>query len=149
MKEWLHASTVARFINQCLLYVLERNRKERRATGTLLKEMVKRKLFNSSDILHGWVRLFYLHVLRGVIFDCTCWFRFTGLLQSAKDLIVDIPKLWEYMAELVEPLFEEGVINVNFLPQFSSILNSSMVGNFVGAVLNEFVRAKVMSCISS
>ena len=53
MKEWLHASTVARFINQCLLYVLERNRKERRATGTLLKEMVKRKLFNSSDILHG------------------------------------------------------------------------------------------------
>nr|CAH0099124.1 unnamed protein product [Daphnia galeata] len=120
MKEWLHPSTVARFINQCLLHVLEHNKKERRATGTLLKEMVKRKLFNSSDILQG----------------------FTGLLQSAKDLIVDIPKLWEYVAELVEPLFEEGVINVNFLPQFSSILNSSMVGNFVGAVLNEFVRAK-------
>ena len=53
MKEWLHPSTVARFINQCLLHVLEHNKKERRATGTLLKEMVKRKLFNSSDILHG------------------------------------------------------------------------------------------------
>ena len=53
MKEWLHPSTVARFINQCLLYVLENNKKERRATGTLLKEMVKRKLFHSSDILEG------------------------------------------------------------------------------------------------
>ena len=77
------------------------------------------------------------------------YFSFTELFQSAEYFIVDIPKLWEYVAELVEPLFEEGVINVNFLPQFSSILNSSMVANFVGAVLNEFLRAKVMSCISS
>jgi translation initiation factor 4G len=53
MKEWLHPSTIARFINQCLLHVLEHNKKERRATGTLLKEMVKRKLFNSSDIMEG------------------------------------------------------------------------------------------------
>ena len=53
MKEWLHLSNVARFINRCLLYVLEHNKKERRATGTLLKEMVKRKLFQSSDILEG------------------------------------------------------------------------------------------------
>jgi translation initiation factor 4G len=53
MKEWLHPSTIARFINQCLLHVLEHNKKERRATGILLKEMVKRKLFNSSDIMEG------------------------------------------------------------------------------------------------
>nr|CAH0113663.1 unnamed protein product [Daphnia galeata] len=118
MKEWLHPSTVARFINQCLLHVLEHNKKERRATGTLLKEMVKRKLFHSSDILDG----------------------FTELLQSAEDFIVDIPKLWEYVAELVVPLFEEDVINLNFLPQLSSILNSSMVANFVAAVLKELVK---------
>ncbi|XP_046441878.1 eukaryotic translation initiation factor 4 gamma 1-like isoform X2 [Daphnia pulex] len=120
MKEWLHPSTIARFINQCLLHVLEHNKKERRATGTLLKEMVKRKLFNSSDIMEG----------------------FTELLQSAEDFIVDIPKLWEYVAELVEPLFEEGVINLNFLPQLSSTLNSSLVANFVAAVLKELVKAQ-------
>jgi hypothetical protein len=33
--------------------LLEQNKKKRRATGTLLKEMVKRKLFNSSGILEG------------------------------------------------------------------------------------------------
>ena len=58
---------------------------------------------------------------------------------------MDIPKLWEYVAELVEPLFEEGVINLNFLPQLSSTLNSSMVANFVAAVLKELVKAQVKS----
>jgi hypothetical protein len=56
---------------------------------------------------------------------------------------VDIPKLWEYVAELVEPLFEEGVINLNFLPQLSSTLNSSLVANFIAAVLKELVKAQV------
>jgi hypothetical protein len=56
---------------------------------------------------------------------------------------VDIPKLWEYVSELVEPLFEEGVINLNFLPQLSSTLNSSFVANFIAAVLKELVKAQV------
>ena len=77
-----------------------------------------------------------------MIFNCSFLFRFTELLQSAEDFIVDIPKLWEYVAELVVPLFEEDVINLNFLPQLSSILNSSMVANFVAAVLKELVKEK-------
>ena len=83
-----------------------------------------------------------------MVFNCSFLFRFTELLQSAEDFIVDIPKLWEYVAELVEPLFEEGVINLNFLPQLSSTLNSSMVANFVAAVLKELVKAQVMSLIN-
>nr|CAH0102822.1 unnamed protein product [Daphnia galeata] len=93
---------------------------KRRATGTLLKEMVKRKLFHSSDILEG----------------------FTELFEWAGDFIVDVPKLWEYVAEVVEPLFEDGVINLNFLSQLSSTLNSSMAAHFVAAVLKEFVKEK-------
>ncbi|XP_046457222.1 eukaryotic translation initiation factor 4 gamma 3-like isoform X2 [Daphnia pulex] len=120
MKEWLHPSTIARFINQCLLHVLEHNKQVRRATGALLKEMVKRQLFNSSDLMEG----------------------FTKLFQSAEDFIVDIPKLWEYVAELVEPLFEEGVMNLKFLPQLSSTLSSSLVVDFVAAVLKELVRVQ-------
>lgn len=53
MKEWLHPATVSKFINQCLMHVLELKRKERRGTGTLLKEMIKRQLFTSKDILDG------------------------------------------------------------------------------------------------
>ena len=77
-----------------------------------------------------------------LIFNCSFLFRFTELLQSAEDFIVDMPKLWEYVAEVVEPLFEDGVINLNFLPQLSSTLNSSMAAHFVAAALKELVKEK-------
>ena len=47
------------------------------------------------------------------------------------------------MAELVEPLFEEGVINLNFLGHLSSTLILSLADNFVAAVLKEFLKAQV------
>jgi hypothetical protein len=78
-----------------------------------------------------------------LIFNCSFLFRFTELFERAEDFIVDISKLWEYVAEVVVPLFEEGVINLNFLPQLSMTLNSSMVANFVAAVLKELVKEQV------
>jgi hypothetical protein len=78
-----------------------------------------------------------------VIFNCSFLFRFTQLFESAEVFIVYIPKMWEYVAVLVVPLFEEGVINLNFLPQLSSTLNSSMVTHFVAAVLKELVKEQV------
>jgi hypothetical protein len=76
-------------------------------------------------------------------FKFSLCFRFTELFQSAEDFIVDIPKLWEYLAELVEPLFEEGVMNLKFLSKLSLTLSSSLVVNFVAAVLKELVRVQV------
>lgn len=73
---------------------------------------------------------------------------FTELLGSAEDFLVDIPKLWEYVAQLVEPLFEEGVINLNFLGQLSAILKPKLVTNFVAAVLKELVNAQVRNCFT-
>jgi hypothetical protein len=90
----------------------------------------------SSLILLSYLR-------RVLIFNCSFLFRFTELFERAEDFIVDISKLWEYVAEVVVPLFEEGVINLNFLPQLSMTLNSSMVANFVAAVLKELVKEQV------
>jgi hypothetical protein len=53
MKNWLHEKTIAEFIYQCLLIVYELGREERRATSSLIKEMVKRNLFNPSDVKEG------------------------------------------------------------------------------------------------
>ena len=71
--------------------------------------------------------------------------RFTELLQSAEDFLVDIPNLWGYTAELVEPLFDEDVVNLNFLGQLSSFFDSTLVANFVAAVLKELVKAQVLA----
>lgn len=119
LKEWLHPSTVEQFINQCVMFVLEHNRTERRSTGTLFKEMIKRRLFNSNDIANG----------------------FNEVLQCAEDFIVDIPMLWEYLAEMVEPVFEDGVVNFNFLGQLSSPLGSYAT-KLVAAILRELVKAQ-------
>lgn len=71
-------------------------------------------------------------------------FRFTELLQGAEDWMVIFPKLlWESAVELVEPLFEEGVINLKFLSQLSSVLNSPLAADFVAAVLKELVLVQV------
>ena len=45
--------------------------------------------------------------------------------------------------QLVEPLFEEGAINLQFLSELSSILNSSLAADFVAAVLKELVSVQV------
>ena len=97
----------------------------------------------------GELPTIYSWILRKAVFNFIVHFRFTELLQSAEDFIVDIPKLWEYVAELVEPLFEEGVINLNFLPQLSSMLNSSLVANFVAAVLKELVKVQVCRALNA
>ena len=104
------------------MHVLERNRNERKGTGTLLKEMVKRKLFTTSQVLKG----------------------FELVLQASEDFLVDIPKLLEYLAQIVEPIFEEGVVNIGFLKQFAALSSPSMAPIFVAASLKELTNASVI-----
>ena len=65
------------------------------------------------------------------------------MLQSAEDFLVDNPKLWEYLAEMVEPLFEDGAMNLGFLGPLSTTLGSSLAPPFVASVLKELVIAQV------
>ncbi len=95
------------------MHVLEWKRKERKSTGTLLKEMVKRKLFTTHQLLKG----------------------FELILQAAEDLLVDVPRLWEYLAQVIEPIFEEGVVNLAFIGQLAAILSPTMATSFVAATL--------------
>ena len=69
--------------------------------------------------------------------------RFSEVLQSAEDFIVDIPKFWEYLAELVEPLLGEGGLNFAFLRPFTSSISSPMATTFIAAVFKELVKSKV------
>lgn len=120
MKEWLNPNFVAKYINQCVMHVLESKSKERKQTGVVLKELIKKKLILSKDILEG----------------------FSEVLQSAEDFIVDIPKFWEYLAELVEPLLGEGGLNFAFLRPFTSSISSPMATTFIAAVFKELVKSK-------
>ena len=84
--------------------------------------MVKRKLFTTTQVLKG----------------------FELVLQSAEDFLVDIPKLWEYLAQLVEPIFEEGVVKIAFIGELAAILNPTMAPSFVAATLEELANSLVV-----
>ena len=71
-----------------MMYVLERDWKDRRTTGILFKEMVKRNLFTTYHILKG----------------------FEVILRKADYFFFDIPNLWEYLAQIISPIFEEGIV---------------------------------------
>jgi len=79
----------------------------------------------------GFFRI--LHLLKG----------FEVILRSAEDFFFDIPNLWEYLAQLIEPIFEEGVINIGFLGDLSRIMVGYLAPCFVAAVLKELVKVSV------
>ena len=88
--------------------------------------MVKRKLITTQQVLKG----------------------FEAVLQAAEDVLVYIPKLWDYLAQLVEPIFEEGVVNIAFLGKLAAILSPTMAPFFVAATLKELVYAQVVLIVS-
>lgn len=74
---------VHQFVSTAITHALDRNTEARRLTGQLLKELLKRKVFSLDVFTKG------LH----------------EVLAFGEDMELDIPKVWEYVAELVSPLF--------------------------------------------
>ena len=109
------------------MYVLERDWKERMTTGILFKEMVKRKLFTTYHILKG----------------------FEVILRKADYFFFDIPNLWEYLAEVIAPIFEESIVNLGFLGDLSRVIVPYLAPCFVAAILKELVISLVRFITSS
>ncbi len=121
LKVWLHPDTVPKFIYECMMQALVFNKKERRAVGLLIREMLMRKHFAIYQVRSG----------------------FELMLQKSKNFLVEVPKVWEYLADMIEPIFEGGVVSLRFLQGFSRILGPSSANEFVAAILMELVNAPV------
>jgi len=104
------------------MHVLERDCKERKSIGMLLKEMIKRNLFSTTQVLEG----------------------FESVLQATEDYLVEIPVLWKSLAQIVEPIFQEGLVNIAFLGQLCAALDPALAPSFVAATLKELVNALVI-----
>jgi len=87
--------------------------------------MIKRKLFTTPQVLKG----------------------FELVLEASEDLLVDVPKLWVHLAQMVEPIFEKDVVNIGFLGELAEILiDPAMASSFVAATLKEVVYGSVRPC---
>lgn len=76
-------ANVDQLVSMAISHTLDRSPEARRLTGQLLRELLGRKLLSLEQFTRG------LH----------------GVLEYGEDMELDIPKVWEYVAELVAPLF--------------------------------------------
>ena len=83
--------------------MIERSEKARAQTGTLLSHLLMKGMFNESQLLEA---------LTGE--DC--------LLTIAEDMLVDIPKFWDFMAQILAPVLSSASVDMKFLKSSSACL---------------------------
>jgi hypothetical protein len=74
------------FVYHSLLLNLERSRQARQHTGALLHHLIKNRVLSNSQYVEG---------LRSV-------------LAIAEEMVLDIPRIWQYLGELISPMVDEG-----------------------------------------
>ncbi|CAL1544873.1 unnamed protein product [Lymnaea stagnalis] len=82
-------------VSACINNVLEKTKRERELTGQFFHEMVKNKLIPLELYLKG----------------------LTEVLQYGEDMVIDIPMIWAYLAELIAPLLIGGSVPLLNLSQ--------------------------------
>jgi len=119
--------TIAQFVEIVLNQVLEQSAKARSLTGTLLSQLVKKHMVTERQYMEG------LNVL----------------LSMAEDLLVDIPKLWDFMAQIVAPVLSGGNLGLKILKESSMAANlhsgelgkRCAAGKYAAAVLHEMGKS--------
>merc|ERR1719270_836146 len=119
--------TIAQFVEIVLNQVLEQSDKARSLTGNLLSQLVKKHMVTERQYMEG------LNVL----------------LSMAEDLLVDIPKLWDFMAQIVAPVLSSGCLGLKILKDSATAANlhsgelgeRCAAGKYAAAVLHEMGKS--------
>ncbi|XP_077531868.1 eukaryotic translation initiation factor 4 gamma 1-like isoform X6 [Haemaphysalis longicornis] len=112
-------STVDQLVSTAISHTLDRSPEARRLTGQLLRELLGRKLLALEQFTRG------LH----------------GVLEYGEDMELDIPKVWEYVAELVAPLFLD-LLALQYLREATEPLRSiGRAGRLAACVLLQLAKS--------
>ena len=118
--EKFHSETIDAFVENTYNKVIESSEKNRRSAGTLLGNLVQRRLLPPAAYLAG----------------------LNAILEFAEDLMVDIPRFWDALAVILVPALQDEQLPLSFLKDSAGILriNTSMPGRYLAAVLRELAR---------
>ena len=119
--------TITLFVESLFNQVLERSQKARSLVGYFLSKLLSKGIVTESQFLDG--------------LDC--------LLLQADDLIVDIPKFWDFLGHILAPVFSSGALGLTTLKKSAMKANMlsgdsvkcSAAGKYVVAVLQEMGRS--------
>jgi len=125
--ERFSSGTIVKFVEIVIEQGLEQSEKSRSLSGHLLAQLVKKHMVTERQYLEG----------------------LDGLLSIAEDLLVDIPKFWDFMAQIVAPVLSSGSLGLKILKESASTANllsgelgkRCAAGKYAAAVLHEMGKS--------
>ena len=67
------------------------------------------------------------------------------ILEFAEDLLVDIPKFWDFLAQILRDVLLEAAVNMNILKVSSEMLSSGGLANTTAAgIYNYFYASNLL-----
>lgn len=91
--ETVSLATAPVFVSSSIFQVLERSSQSRRSIGELMHHLVKKQILPLELYVKG----------------------LKSVLEMADDCAIDVPKIWQYLGELIEPMFQDNTLSLTFL----------------------------------
>lgn len=114
-------STISLFIYSAINQVLERSSQARFLLGQLFYTLVKKELLTLEQYKKG----------------------LSGVLENLDEFALDIPLIWDYMGELIEPMVEDNKLPLSFLKDIlEPCIPSETAGKLVSAILHCAAKKK-------
>ena len=73
-------------------------------------------------------------------------YRFAEVLEVAEDIEIDVPKIWQYLAEVVVPVIEDGTISLDILTKAPTSIMESGKGALLLAEVLKLSEKIMVSC---
>lgn len=125
--EKFSSGTIAVFVETVFNQVIERSEKARSLAGNLLSQLVKKRMVTETQYLEG----------------------LDSLLSIADEMLVDVPKFWDFMANIVAPVLSSGALGLKILKESATKANlfsgdmgkRCAAGKYTAAVLHEMGKS--------
>lgn len=127
--EKMHLTTMVYFVDYCLNNALDKKVRVRNLTGNLLAHLIIKDVVSRSD-------------LESVVYE---------LVEIAPDLMVDIPKFWDYLPELIAPMVKVNALSLSSVMKLAgskALSNQNQGPDFLANVLRltaESTNKKIVS----
>ena len=73
-------------------------------------------------------------------------YRFTEVLKVVEDIEIDVPKIWQYLAEVVVPVIEDGTISLDILTKAPTSIMESGKGALLLAKVLKLSEKIMVNC---
>ncbi|KAL0133320.1 hypothetical protein PUN28_000815 [Cardiocondyla obscurior] len=114
-------ATFAKLARECINYVLEKSPVERELVSKLLSHLLRQTILPIEYFKNG----------------------LGEVLEIVDDLVIDIPKIWTYLAEILSHSIEDGAIPLSELKSIClNLREQGFVGKFLGELFTKVSRDK-------